>query len=66
MTFVAYVFSKLQTVKDMARRMFRYSLFRTPFYNQHVKASQTLVKPSSEYFVTLRKADLEKLSVIDI
>ena len=36
MTLTAYVFPKLQTVKDVARQMSKKSCFRTPFDSQHI------------------------------
>ena len=44
MTVIAYVFPKLQTVKEIVRRMFRWPRFRTHFDSQDVKASETLMK----------------------
>ena len=41
---------KLQTVKDLVKPLSKKQHFRTPFDNQHVKASQTLVKFAREYF----------------
>ena len=42
--FVAYVFSKLQTVKGMTRKTSIKPRFIAPFYGPDVKESQTLVK----------------------
>ena len=50
MTLIDYVFPKLHTVKDMLRQIFKYPHFRAPFESQHVKASQTLMKPAWEHF----------------
>ena len=44
MALVAYVVSKLQTVKVMVRQISEWPRFIAPFYGQHVKGSQTLVK----------------------
>ena len=40
----ANVFLKLQTVKDLVRRLSKKRSFRTSFQTQHFKGSQTLVK----------------------
>ena len=37
MTFIAYVFPKLQTVEDLARPIFKKRSIRTSFNSQHVK-----------------------------
>ena len=50
MALVAYVVSKLQTVKVMVRQISEWPRFIAPFYGQHVKGSQTLVKSPWEYF----------------
>ena len=44
MTFMAYVFLKLQTAKDFVRPMSKNYSLRTPFDSKHVKESQTLVR----------------------
>ena len=44
MTLIAYVIPKLQTGKDLIRRMSKKRLFRTPFDSQYGKGSQTIVK----------------------
>ena len=44
MTLIAYVFLKLQTVKDLVRPMSKKRPLRTPFDSQHVKGSQTPAK----------------------
>ena len=41
---IAYVFPKLQTVKNLSRPLSKKRCFRTPFDSQHVKASQILAK----------------------
>ena len=41
---MAYVFWKLQNMKDFVRSMFKNPRFITPFDSQHVKAPQALVK----------------------
>ena len=40
----------LQTLKDLVGPVSRKHLFRTSFDSQHVKVSETLVKPVSEHF----------------
>ena len=47
---IAYVFLKLQTVKDFVRSLTKKCRFRTSLETQHVKGSQTLVKSSWEHF----------------
>ena len=47
---VAYVFSKLPTLKGTVTQMFKYHRVIAPFYGQHVKRSKTLLKCPSEYF----------------
>ena len=50
MTLIAYIFSKLQTVKDMVRRMFRNSRFRAPIDTRHVKTAQKLMTSAWQLF----------------
>ena len=50
MIVMANVFLKLQTVKDLVGSMSKKRRFRTFFESQHVKVSETLVKPAWEYF----------------
>ena len=50
MIVIANVFSKLQTFKDIVRRLSRKSRFRTPFNSQHVKESHAFVKFGLEHF----------------
>ena len=38
------LFQKLQTVKDLVRPLSKKHRFRTPFDNQHIKTSETIVK----------------------
>ena len=47
---IANVFPKLQTVKDLVRKLSRKLRFRTTFDSQHVKGFQKLVKSSSGDF----------------
>ena len=42
MTLIAYALTKLQTVKDMVRQIFKEPIFRAPFDNLHVKMSEAL------------------------
>ena len=44
MTLTANVFLKLETAKDMVRKMSKKARFKTPFYSQHARSSQTLLK----------------------
>ena len=44
MIVIATLLRKLQGVKDLGRPLSKKYRFRTPFDNQHVKGSQTLVK----------------------
>ena len=44
MTLIAYVFWKLQTVKNVVREMPKKSSFRRTFDKQHGKRSQKLLK----------------------
>ena len=67
MILIAYVFSKLQTAKYLVRPIFKKRRFRTLSESQHVIGSQTLVKSTDStfiiFFITLRKADLENISL---
>ena len=49
MTLIAYVFQKLQTVKDVVRQMSKKSRFRRPFNKRHGKRSQTLLKSKRQH-----------------
>ena len=49
-TLLAYVFSKLRTVKDTVTQMFKYLRVIASFYSQHVKRCQKLVKCQWENF----------------
>ena len=44
MSLRAYVFSKLQTAKDLVRKMSKARHFMLPFDSQHVKVSKTLLQ----------------------
>ena len=50
MFLLAYLFSKLPTVKGTVTQMFKYHRVIAPSYGQRVKRSKTLVKCPSEYF----------------
>ena len=50
MIFIANLFPKLLTVKDLVRPLSKKRRFRTFFDSQHVKGSQTLVKSAWERF----------------
>ena len=50
MTFIAYAFPKLLTVKYVVRQMHKNPRFRTLFNSQHNKGSQTLLKSAREHF----------------
>ena len=67
----AYVFSKIKTVKCMVRQKSKEPCFIAPFYCQYIKCSQNpfeiLMRGLlSNYFVNLKEAELENLSVSDI
>ena len=44
MTLIAYVFPKLQTVKDVARQMSKESCFGTTSDSEHRKGTKILLK----------------------
>ena len=50
MFLLAYLFSKLPTVKGTVTQMFKYHRVIAPSYGQRVKRSKTLVKCPWEYF----------------
>ena len=50
MIVIANVLPKLQTVKDLVKKLSRKLRFRTFFGSQDVKGSQTLVKSAPEQF----------------
>ena len=50
MTLIAYVFSKLQTGKNLVKQMFKKPRFGTPLDSQHLKGSQTLAKSETTHF----------------
>ena len=45
MTFIADVFPKLRTTKNVVKEISRVSHFRGPFDKQHVMGDQTLLNP---------------------
>ena len=51
MTFIAYLFPKLRTPKNVVRYMSKKSRFKGPFDRQHSKRAQTLLrsKPQQRY-----------------
>ena len=50
MIVIATLFRKLHTVKELVRPLSKKHRLRRPFDNEHVKASQTLVKSGWENF----------------
>ena len=50
MIVTAHAFPKLQIVKDFIWRLSKKRRFTTPFYSQHVKGSQILLKSAWEHF----------------
>ena len=71
MTLIVYVFSKLKTVKDLVKPMYKKRRFRTPFDSPHVKGSQSLVKSALQhfhhfFFITVRETDFKNVSLSDI
>ena len=61
MIFIAVVFPKLQTVKDVVRPCFKKCRFRTHFDSQYVKASLERVKSASKNFYHIFLPVFEKL-----
>ena len=47
----SYFTSGIKTVKDLLRPLSEKHTFRAPFYSQHVKGSQFLVKSSWNHFM---------------
>ena len=47
---IATLFPELQIVKDLVTPLSKKHSFRIPFYSQHVKGSQILVKSALEHF----------------
>ena len=48
MTFIADLFVKLRTPKNVVRYMSKKSRFKGPFHRQHGKRDQTLLRSESE------------------
>ena len=53
MTFIADLFPKLRTPKNVVRYMSKKSLFKRPFDRQHGKRVQTLLRsdPQDRYYI---------------
>ena len=49
MTLIAYIFRKLQNVKDMVWEMSKKSRFRKPYDKQDDKRAQTLLKSQQKH-----------------
>ena len=49
-TFIANIFPKLRTAKDLVRKMPKKPCFRTPFNSQHFKESQKFLKSALQDF----------------
>ena len=62
MTLIAYLFPKLQTVKNMVRQIFKVPRFRAPLDGQYVKASQTLMKSSRQHFYPIFRSPWAELT----
>ena len=62
MTLLAYVFSKLPTVKDTVTQIFKELRVIASFYDQHVKRCKKLVKCPSEYFCEICLSRWAKLA----
>ena len=63
MIVIANVFSRLQTLKDLVKRLSKDRRFRTSFGNQHVKWFQTLVRSAWEDFYHIFWSLLEKMNL---
>ena len=66
MALIPSVLLKLETAKNVVRKMSKKIRFKTPFDSQHAKGSQTLRNSSAKHFyhiflTTLRDADLENI-----
>ena len=62
MTLLAYVFSKLPTVKDTVTQIFKELRVIASFYDQHVKRCKKLVKCPWEYFYQISLSFWTKLT----
>ena len=49
MTFIADLFAKLRTPKNVVRYMYKKSRFKGPFAKQHGKRVQTLLRSESQH-----------------
>ena len=49
MTFIADLFAKLRTPKNVVRYMYKKSRFKGPFDRQHGKRVQTLLRSGSQH-----------------
>ena len=49
MTFIADLFAKLRTPKNVVRYMYKKSRFKRPFDRQHGKRVQTLFRSESQH-----------------
>ena len=56
MTLIADVFSKLETAKNVVKKMPRKSRFKPPFDSQHAKGYQTLLKRAAKHFYQIFKS----------
>ena len=71
MTLIGYVSRKLETSKDLVRKMSKKSRFRRPFVKQHGKRSKTLLEifrtaPLSYLLITVKKIELEEVCLSDM
>ena len=71
MIVIATFFRKLHTVEDLVRPVSKKHIFWAPFYSQHVKGPQTVVKSAWDHFIfsffmTLRETDSEIISLSDM
>ena len=55
MVVIANVLPILQTIKDLVRRLYKRSRFRTTFDGQNIKGSTTLLKLTWEHFINIFK-----------
>ena len=62
MTFIAYVFPKIQTANNAVRQMSKKPRFWTLFGSQHVKGSQTLVISAWQHFYQISSSLWAKLT----
>ena len=62
MTIIAYLFLKLQTVKDIVRQMSKKSPFIRPFHKRHGKRSQTLLKSEGQHLYHIHWSLCSQLS----